>query len=119
MKGSDLTVFGTGESTRDYSHVIDVVQGYALVLNNKNLKGQVINFASGENTRIIDIVNYIADKFKVKIIHAAPRPGEVMRFPADISFAKSLGYKPTVSIWQGLDRYVKWAKENKEMLTRD
>lgn len=62
------------------------------------------------------IVNYIAAKFNVGVEHVAPRPGEITRFPADISFAKSLGYKPAVNIWQGLDCYIKWAKENREMI---
>jgi len=118
LRGEDLTVFGTGEATRDYSHVSDTIQGYNLVLNNPNLKGKVINFASGEKTRIIDIANYIADKFGVKVTHAAPRPGEVTRFPADISFARSLGYKSDVTIWQGLDRYTDWAKENRDLFIR-
>jgi len=115
LKGEDLAVFGTGEAVRDYSHVSDTIRGYDLVLNNQNLKGKVINFASGQNTSVIDIANYIAAKFGVKVAHAAPRPGEVTRFPADIFFARSLGYKSAVSIWQGLDRYIEWAKQNRGM----
>lgn len=118
LRGEDLTVFGTGEAARDYSHVSDTIQGYNLVLNNQNLNGEVINFASGENTRVIDIANYIANKFGVKVVHADPRPGEVTRFPADISFARSLGYKSNITIWQGLDRYTDWAKENRDLFIR-
>jgi len=110
LKGENLTVFGEGSATRDYTHVSDIVRAYNLVLENSSLKGKAINFASGRNTRIKDIAEYIAKKFGVQVVHGPPRSGEVMRFPADISFARSLGYVPKISIWEGIDRYLKWAK---------
>lgn len=111
MHGENLTVFGTGEATRDYSHVSDVVQAYDIVLNTKGLAGKAINFASGKDTKIKDIADYIAKKFNVRVVHGPARPGEVSRFPADISFAKSLGYVPKTSIWEGIDQYIAWAKK--------
>ena len=115
MHGEDLVVFGDGNSHRDYSYISDTIKAYIIVLNNEDkLRGKSINFASGENTAIKDITQYIAKKFGVKVIHGPARPGEVERFPADISLAKSLGYSPTVSIWEGIDRYIEWAKRNKE-----
>ena len=112
IRGEDIIVFGDGHAERDYNHVSDIIKAYHLVLNNKNLKGKTINFASGKNTSVTDIADYIAKKFKVKVVHGPARPGEVERFPADISFAKSLGYEPKVDIWKGIDAYIKWAKAN-------
>jgi len=112
MGGENLTVFGDGKQARDYMHVDDVISAYNLVLNSKNLKGKVINFGTGKGTKIIDIANYIAKNFKVKVVHAPARPGEVTKFGADISFARSLGWKPKVDFWQGLDRYIEWAIQN-------
>ncbi|MDP2705023.1 MAG: GDP-mannose 4,6-dehydratase [Patescibacteria group bacterium] len=117
LQGKDLTVFGTGESTRDYSHVSDIVQAYDLVFNTKGLAGKAINFASGKDTKIKDIADYIAKKFNVKVVHGPARPGEVSRFPADISFAKSLGYVPKTSIWEGIDQYIDWAKKESRKKT--
>jgi len=113
LRGEDLIIFGDGNATRDYTHVSDIIEGYNIVLNTPTLKGKVINFASGTNTKIKDIVEYIAKKLNVKVRHSAPRPGEVSRFPADTSFARSLGYSPKVSIWDGIDRYIAWAKQNR------
>ncbi len=110
MRGEDLTVFGDGHAERDYNHVSDIIKAYLLVLENKNLKGKTINFASGVNTSVKDIAEYIAKKFKVNVVHGPARAGEVERFPADISFAKSLGYAPKMDIWKGIDQYIKWAK---------
>ena len=112
LRNEDLIIFGDGLSTRDYMHVSDAVQGYLIVLENLSLKGKVINFASGKNTRIKDIADHIAQHFGVKVIHDSARPGEVSRFPADISFARSLGFNPHVDIREGLDRYIMWAEKN-------
>ena len=110
LKGENLVVFGDGTATRDYTHVSDIVRGYEMVLNNKSLTGKVVNFGSGESARIKDIAEYIAKKTNVKVVYGPPRPGEVTRLPADISFAKSLGYAPRVNIWEGIDRYIEWAQ---------
>jgi dTDP-glucose 4,6-dehydratase len=115
LRGENLIVFGDGNASRDYTHVSDIIQGYNLVINTPALKGRVINFATGTNTKVKDIANYIAKKLKVKVVHAPARPGEVSCFEADISFARSLGFKPKVTIWQGIDRYLSWAKKQKSV----
>lgn len=111
MAGDTLTVFGDGTATRDYLHVSDVVQGYCLVLDTPNLAGRAINFASGTNTRVKDIANYVAGKFGSEVVNGPARPGEVSRFPASIEVAKSLGFTPRVNIWEGIDRYIEWTKQ--------
>lgn len=114
MSGDKLTVFGTGEATRDYLHVSDLVDAYRLVMDHKELSGKAINFASGVNTSVKDIAQYIAKQFDGEIHYGPARPGEVERFPADITLAKSLGFSPKVSIWEGIDRYIAWAKEQEK-----
>jgi len=110
MSGDKLTVFGTGAATRDYLHVSDLVAAYELVMDHKDLAGKSVNFASGVNTSVREIAEYIAKKFDSEIQYGPERPGEVQRFPSDISFAKSLGFSPKVDIWEGIDRYIDWAK---------
>lgn len=111
MAGESLTVFGDGSATRDFMHVSDLVKAYMLVMKTDGLAGKSINFASGVNTSVKDIATYIAKKFDSEIKHGPARPGEVTRFPADLTFAKSLGFNPEVSIWEGIDRYIDWAKK--------
>jgi len=110
MTGDTLTVFGDGLATRDYLHVSDLVRAYELVLETIGLEGKSINFGSGVNTSVNDIATYIAKKFNAEIKHGPARPGEVQRFPADISYAKSLGFSPKISIYEGIDCYIDWVK---------
>lgn len=112
MQGETLTVNGDGTATRDYLNIDDLISAYKLVLQHAELSGKAINFASGVNTQVKDIAAYIAKAFGSNIEHGPARPGEVSRFPADISLAKSLGFEPKVDIWEGIDRYIAWAKEN-------
>ncbi|KUH73184.1 dTDP-glucose 4,6-dehydratase [Mycolicibacterium novocastrense] len=111
LTGEDLVIFGDGSATRDYLHVSDVVNAYRLVLNTHDLAGRAINVASGVNTRVRDIADYIAERFGTKVVNGPPRPGEVTRFPASIEFARRIGFAPEVKIWEGIDRYIEWAKQ--------
>jgi len=113
LKQEPLTVFGDGTATRDYMYISDLVDAYMLVLEHPELSGSSINFASGVDTSVIDIAEYISKKLGTTIEKGPARPGEVSRFPADVSLATSLGFKPKVDIWKGIDLYIKWAKENK------
>ncbi|ETW25388.1 hypothetical protein MGAST_03050 [Mycobacterium gastri 'Wayne'] len=76
--------------------VSDIVDACSLVLHTPTLHGRAINFASGTDTRVKDIVQYIVeyieDKLGATIEHRAARPGEVQRFPADISLARCIGF---------------------------
>jgi dTDP-glucose 4,6-dehydratase len=116
IAGQDLTVFGEGTATRDYLHVSDAVQAYRLVLETPDMKGRAINFASGTNTRVRDIAEYIAAKFGSRVVRGPARPGEVTRFPASIAVARRIGFAPKVGLWEGIDRYIDWAKEQPQQL---
>lgn len=111
-KKQPLHIYGKGDQKRDYMYVDDLVSAYDLVYNHKELKGQTINFGTGKETKISEIAEYIAKKFKVQIVHKPPRPGEVPHFKANISKAKKMGFKPTVDIWGGINKYIEWYMRN-------
>lgn len=112
-KGEILKVFGSGEQTRDYLYIDDLVKAYDLVFKNNKLKGEVINFGTGQEIKIKEIAEYIAKKLNTKVEYAASRKGEVERFAADITKAKKLGFSPTVKIWDGIDKYLLWKSQQK------
>lgn len=110
MRGQPLSIYGDGNQKRDYMYIDDLVKAYDLVYSHPELRGQVINFGTGKETKIIDIAKYIAKKFHVKIVHKKARPGEVSHFRADITKAKKLGFRPIVDILSGIDKYIDWCK---------
>ena len=78
-------------------------------------QGQVINIACGRAitvNEIIDMINHSLGK-NIKPIYTDPRPGDVKHSLADITAAKKLlGYKPTVSFEQGLQKAINWYRNN-------
>ncbi|MDO8584859.1 MAG: GDP-mannose 4,6-dehydratase [bacterium] len=109
LAGKPITVFGTGEQTRDYVYISDVVRAYEMLLDHPELRGEVVNFGSGHATRIKDIAEYVAKKLNGKVIYADGRPGEASNMIADSSKAKRLlGWESAVNIYEGIDRYIAW-----------
>jgi len=110
MEGKNLEIHGTGEQTRDYMHIDDLIDAYALILKCTETDGKVYNFGTGVETSIKDIAEYIAKQFNVGVDYVKCRPGQVMNFCADITKAKKLGFSPKVGIWKGINKYIKWRK---------
>ena len=115
LKDEPPTVFGDGEQSRDFTYVDNVVEANLLAARAKHTAGEVVNIACGQAitvNAVIDIINEVVGK-NVKPIYDAPRPGDVKHSLADITLAKKLiGFKPTVSFKQGLQKAIDWYREN-------
>jgi len=113
MDGENLQIFGEGKQTRDYMYVDDMIQAYDLLVRLENTAGEIYNFGTGVETSIKQIAEYVAKKFGVKVDYMKARPGEVTNFCADIAKVKKLGFQPKVNIWEGIDKYILWRKNQK------
>lgn len=113
LRGEPLTVFGTGEQKRDYMYISDLIRAYGLLLEKPEINGAAINFGTGKETSIKSIAQYIAQKLGVGINYESSRPGEVAGLICNYSKAKKLlGWEPKVSVWQGIDRYIAWRRND-------
>lgn len=98
-EGTPMTITGTGEQTRDFTHVTDIVDGIvrASVCTQVG-KGEVINLGAGRNITI----NRIAALIGGAVEHVAPRV-EPMHTCADNTKARTLlSWEPKVSIEDGI-----------------
>jgi UDP-glucose 4-epimerase len=115
LKDKSPTVYGDGEQSRDFTYVDNVVEANLLAVRAKQTKGEVVNVACGEAVtvnEIIDTINKLLAK-DIKAIYAPSRPGDVKHSLADISVAKKLlGYKPAVLFEEGLQKAIKWYRDN-------
>ncbi len=93
-----LTIVGSGNQTRDFIHVKDLVNGIIkAALSNKVQK--IYNIGGGKEVK----VNKIARLIGGKKIHIPKRPGEPNRSLANISkIKKDLNWKPQISIEEGV-----------------
>jgi UDP-glucose 4-epimerase len=114
-KNSDaIEMFGTGNETRDFIHVDDVVRAIQCCINNAPFSGEAINVANGEEIKISSVVAIFLSHFQSKKdvnFNAVEKKGDPLNWQADISQLRTLGYFPTVSINQGLERYFLWANQ--------
>ncbi len=104
-EGSPLIIRGTGSQTRDFVHVLDVVEALVAAGSSLEANGETINVGTGVPTSINDLASFLKglSGHTLKVLHEAPSPGDVPRSYADITRAKSLlGYRPKVSLKVGL-----------------
>lgn len=108
-QGKPLRMDGDGEQTRDLVHVEDIVLANIYAMQSTTqFNGKVYSVGSGTSVSMNYIRNYINSIHDVEWIDAPPRKGDVRHTLADISaIKKDLGFKPTVSIQEGLKRCFK------------
>jgi len=102
---------GEGKQTRDYVFVGDVVKANELVLNQGDNK--IYNIGTGVETDVNTLFQKIAQfmDYEVEEIHGPAKPGEQMRSVLDASLIqKELGWKPTVTLDEGLRLTVEFFK---------
>lgn len=112
LNNQQITIFGEGEQTRDFVYVEDVASANMLALIKKEAVGEIFNVATGTATTVNLLVQElmkIMGKTATRPLHVDPKPGEIRHSCASIEKAKrTLGYKPTFNIGNGLRQLVKW-----------
>jgi len=111
-----INLWGTGDESRDFIHVQDLIQIIELVLAKADFEGETINAANGQEIFIKDAVSNYYSNFKEEIefgFSGMGRKGDPSNWVADISKIASFGYKQSVSFSDGLNRYHKWVEDRR------
>lgn len=119
IENTQLTIFGDGNASRDFTFVENAVQANILalfsIISNQLNKHEVFNIACGKQTslnEIVDLLKIISGK-DCDVVYAAPRRGDVLHSKACISkFKNFVGYSPNISINEGLEIVFEWNKNN-------
>jgi dTDP-L-rhamnose 4-epimerase len=106
-------VFEDGLQRRDFVNVRDVARACRLALEKPEAAGRVINIGSGKALTIVEVAEQMAQALGIDDlppeITRKFRAGDIRHCFADISLAAEvLGYRPQVSLAQGLDELVEW-----------
>tara|TARA_R110002012_G_scaffold15562_5_gene61704 strand:+ start:8037 stop:8903 length:867 start_codon:yes stop_codon:yes gene_type:complete len=88
-----LTITGTGEQRRDFTHVFDIANGM-ICLSKDTHKGEIYNLGTSRNYSI----NELADMYECEKVHITKRQGEAWITLADISKTQEFGYEPKESL---------------------
>ena len=118
--GQEIGVHGDGHSLRDYTFISDIVDGVEAALEAELPGYHVFNLGRGQPAVLLDVIRLIEKglEAKAKLRFLPQPPGEPPLTHADIGKAGALlGYRPSVSIEEGIARYVRWFRERGEVLS--
>jgi nucleoside-diphosphate-sugar epimerase len=115
QKNNPLTVFGK-EKCLDFTYIDDAVSGVLLAIKHfASAANDTYNIATGEGTTITHLANRIKEltKSSSELVMSNVRTGEIVKFVADISKAKSkLRYQSKISFEEGIKKAVEWYAKN-------
>ncbi|MEW6412851.1 MAG: NAD-dependent epimerase/dehydratase family protein [Candidatus Zixiibacteriota bacterium] len=106
-----INIFGK-EKKLDFTHTDDAIDGFNRIVRKfDRIAPNTLNITAGKGAKIVDVARIIIDNLdsKSEISIDDKRTGEISTFVADISRAgKLLGYRPKVSLEEGLERNIEW-----------
>jgi len=116
MKKKSLPLTGTGNETRDFTYVLDLVQGLIKAAFYDDAIGKAFNLASGKETKIKDMiamVNHSTGNLE-PVTQFPPRKWDTKkRLLASIELAAELiDYSPIISFEDGLNENFNWFSNN-------
>ena len=116
-EGVPIEMFGDGSQARDFTYVDDIARG--TILAAKPLGYEILNLGGGKRpTSLMQLIDAMEQRLgkKAQIDHKPFHNADMKETWADISKAgELLGWEPTVSLEEGLDRTIAWYRENKGM----
>ena len=122
LAGKPIPVYGRGENVRDWLYVEDHADALLTVLE-RGANGRSYNIGGENEARNIDLVRLICALLDEMAPDGAPherlitfvddRPGHDLRYAIDPSrIRKERGWRPSVTLEEGLRRTVRWYLEN-------
>lgn len=124
-----LPVYGKGENIRDWLFVEDHALAIDLILH-KGKSGETYNIGASNEWKNIDLIRFLCKTMDVKmgreigtserlITFVKDRAGHDLRYAIDASKMKNeLGWKPSVSFEEGLEKTVDWYMKNRSWMER-
>ena len=124
LAGKPIPIYGKGENVRDWLYVEDHADALLLVLE-KGAVGRSYNIG-GENERsnlelvqtictILDTLKPASAPYAYLIEFVTDRPGHDLRYAIDPTrISEELGWRPSVTVEEGLEKTVRWYLENEE-----
>lgn len=111
LDGSRSTIHGSGEISRDFTYVDNVVEANLMATRASSAEPLTCNVASGSGSSLLELLEVICDTVgrHVDPILGPRRPGDLRHSFADISLARrELGYQVVVPFREGIVRTIAW-----------
>ncbi len=111
LKDEPLYIYGDGKQTRDFTYIDDAIEGTILALSAS--AGGIFNIGGGNQVSINQVFKVLEQLLgkKLKIEYKEKQLGDVTHTLAEVSRVQKLGYKPKVSLADGLQAEISWLEE--------
>jgi UDP-glucose 4-epimerase len=110
LKDQEITLFGDGEQTRDFTFVSDAVAG-TIAAGEQGVAGHAYNLGGGSRVsmnQVLEILAKVAGR-PLKIKREAAQKGDMRDTYADTSLARrELGFQPKVTLEEGIQAEYRW-----------
>lgn len=109
-----ISIYGTGEQIRDFTYVEDVVAANIAAATREVPPGTVLNVAGGSNVSVNETLAILSELNgrPLRVEHTESVKGDVFRTGGDTTkITRLLGWKPGVTIEEGLARHLAWARQ--------
>jgi len=110
-----ISLFGTGNETRDFIYIDDLLQIIDLVVQNSPFQGSIYNVGSQIETTIAEAAHLFLKEFspeKKVAFNGKVKVGDPNNWLADMENLKKYGFKPQYDLSLGLKKYAEWLREN-------
>ena len=116
MAGKVLTLACDGSDSLDFTHVADLVDGLALVIDSPFAKGEVFNLTYGEARTVLELASTVRAHFPAKVKFEEGDTLMPRRGTLDISKARDLlGYAPQYPLENRIPPYIDWYRNLERM----
>ncbi|MDI6892757.1 MAG: SDR family oxidoreductase [Actinomycetota bacterium] len=116
LSNKPLTVYGDGSQTRSLCYIDDLIDGLLKAMFSKETTGEIINLGNPNEMTILSLAGHIREMCKSSsemVFSLLPEDDPLQRRP-DISRAEGLlGWKPKISLDEGLTRTIEWFLKGK------
>lgn len=113
----NIELWGTGRESRDFVYISDIIKIIELAIYKSSFDGQSVNVANGEQITIAHVaMAFVKELNSLKKIsfNNSVRKGDPLNWQADIKIIQSWGYNKSISLEQGIKKYISWIeKESK------
>lgn len=118
IEDKKLPVYGDGQQIRDWLYVEDHCSAIDLVLHEGN-PGEVYNIGAENEPEVTNLdltkeILRLLEKPESLIDYVEDRPGHDRRYAVDSSKIRAMGWKPSLTFQEGLEKTVNWYKNNPE-----
>ena len=126
-QGKPIKVFNGGDMIRDFTYIDDIIEGTIRTLDHAPIAGnspngvpfRVYNIGCSHPVRLMDFITEIEQALgkEAEKEFLPMQAGDVYQTNADTSrLENEIGYKPCVSLHEGIQRFIEWYKSDKNPL---